>query len=324
VSPRTTEVARYAYDPLGRRVEKLLPGPEVHTYVYDGEDILWQDFTSLIMEAGMPDPAPHLYIHGPGIDEPLAVEHGNGAIWYYHSDGLGSVVRATDYDGDIVHTRRYDAFGQPQEGAELAGYAYTGREWDPETGLYYYRGRYYDPKIGIFISEDPIGFEGGINLFTYVKNDPVNWVDPLGLKAGDRYRNRNRAAKAAMKEIYPLTLRRDEHGWYSERCGNICRIEGGFTYDEPETGSAGPSLSGAGLTCDPKPKCPDESDPVADYHSHPPGGWEGPSPDDKTGSNLPPPLGRRRMIYVVSAPSGNMYKWNTFKQSEEYLGCVVK
>jgi RHS repeat-associated protein len=61
--------------------------------------------------------------------------------------------------------------------------AFTGREWDPETGLYYYRARYYDPKIGRFISEDPIDFEGGVNFYSYVENNPVNLVDPEGLQA---------------------------------------------------------------------------------------------------------------------------------------------
>jgi RHS repeat-associated protein len=61
-------------------------------------------------------------------------------------------------------------------------YGYTGREWDKELGLYYYRARYYDPKGGRFISKDPIGFEGGdVNLYRYVKNQPVDWIDPSGL-----------------------------------------------------------------------------------------------------------------------------------------------
>lgn len=48
--------------------------------------------------------------------------------------------------------------------------------------LYYYRARYYDPTIGRFLSEDPIGFNGGINLYTYVGNRPVNFIDPFGLQ----------------------------------------------------------------------------------------------------------------------------------------------
>ena len=61
-------------------------------------------------------------------------------------------------------------------------YAYTAREWDPEVGLYYYRARYYDPKIGRFISEDPIGYSGGINLYAYVSGDPIALADPFGLQ----------------------------------------------------------------------------------------------------------------------------------------------
>jgi RHS repeat-associated protein len=62
--------------------------------------------------------------------------------------------------------------------------AFTAREWDPETGLYYYRARYYDPKGGRFLSEDPIGFGGGVNFYAYVGNGPTNWIDPFGLWPG--------------------------------------------------------------------------------------------------------------------------------------------
>jgi len=57
---------------------------------------------------------------------------------------------------------------------------YTGRENDG-TGLYYYRARYYSPSLHRFISEDPIGFAGGVNLYAYSENDPVNLKDPTGL-----------------------------------------------------------------------------------------------------------------------------------------------
>lgn len=52
-----------------------------------------------------------------------------------------------------------------------------------ETGLYYYRARYYDPASGRFVSEDPIGFEGGMNLYEYVGDNPANLRDPFGLQA---------------------------------------------------------------------------------------------------------------------------------------------
>jgi RHS repeat-associated protein len=63
--------------------------------------------------------------------------------------------------------------------------AFTGREWDPEVQLYYYRARYYDPKPGRFVSEDPLRFIAGNNFYTYVENNPINHVDPLGLESGN-------------------------------------------------------------------------------------------------------------------------------------------
>jgi RHS repeat-associated protein len=67
----------------------------------------------------------------------------------------------------VTGSKRYDAFGNLELGA-ANGYAFTGREWDAETGLFYYRARYYDPKIGRFISEDPIEHDSGeVNFYAY-------------------------------------------------------------------------------------------------------------------------------------------------------------
>jgi RHS repeat-associated protein len=58
---------------------------------------------------------------------------------------------------------------------------YPGQYYDPETGLHYNYFRYYNPQTGRYITPDPIGLEGGINLFVYVQGNPINRIDPLGL-----------------------------------------------------------------------------------------------------------------------------------------------
>jgi len=67
-------------------------------------------------------------------------------------------------------------------------FRFTGRRLDANTasgaqpsGLYYYRARMYAPDLGRFLQPDPIGYAGGLNMYGYVGNDPLNLVDPLGL-----------------------------------------------------------------------------------------------------------------------------------------------
>ena len=61
------------------------------------------------------------------------------------------------------------------------GFGYDGYRYDPETGLYHTGARYYDPRLGRFLQPDPIGQAGGVNLYAYVGNDPLNGTDPSGL-----------------------------------------------------------------------------------------------------------------------------------------------
>jgi RHS repeat-associated protein len=63
----------------------------------------------------------------------------------------------------------------------MSGFAFTGREWDAETGLYYYRARYYEPQSSRFLTNDPSGFAAGTNFYRYVNNTPLRAIDPSGL-----------------------------------------------------------------------------------------------------------------------------------------------
>jgi RHS repeat-associated protein len=146
-------------------------------FVYDQRDLLAEYSSTGTVLAR--------YTHGPGMDEPLAVQRGSvDAV--LQTDALGSVVRVVDRNGAVVTSYTYDSFGRTENitGSVVTPFAFQGRELDSETGLYYYRARYYDPQVGRFMSEDPISFAGGVNLYTFAFNNPVNLLDPLGLKVG--------------------------------------------------------------------------------------------------------------------------------------------
>lgn len=171
VTKNSIEQARFAYDPFGRRVEKVA-GSVATTYVYDGAEILREVRGSSTLR----------YVHGPGIDEPLAREDGSGSLTYFHADALGSIIKRTDGVGAVIHEYRYDSWGNIELGAGEPGHAFTAREWDPEIGLHYYRARYYDAGMGRFISQDPIGLSGGLNMYMYARANAVRFTDPSGLK----------------------------------------------------------------------------------------------------------------------------------------------
>jgi RHS repeat-associated protein len=169
VTDGATELARFVYDGYGRRAQKITA--VARTYVYDGMDIDQERIGSATART----------VHGPGIDQPLASVDASGTVSYYLTDHLGSIVQHTSAAGAVTLTRQYDPYGVPLQGGGTSGYAFTGREWDTETALQYSRARYYSTELGRFLSDDPLGLGGGINLQQYVSGNPVRFVDPLGL-----------------------------------------------------------------------------------------------------------------------------------------------
>ena len=171
----------FKYDPFGRRFEKTVTEEDdwetktkAFTYVYDNEDIILEILTTV--KGGWSRTETARYTHGPGIDEPLAIEK-KGEIFFYHADGLGSVTALTDGWQRVVKRYDYDSFGnlrgrrdyeRDHDGYDRSGdddhdesnvknaFTFTGREWDKEIELYYYRARYYDATTGRFTAFDPI------------------------------------------------------------------------------------------------------------------------------------------------------------------------
>jgi RHS repeat-associated protein len=161
------------YDPAGRLHE--VAGTATTRFLYDGANIIAEYNTSGAVL--------RRYVHGPGTDEPLVWYEGSGISdkRYLMADERGSVIGVTNSSGTVTTVNRYDAYGVP--GASNDGrFQYTGQAWLSDVGLYHYKARVYDPKLGRFLQTDPIGTAGGVNLYAYVGNDPVNLKDPSGLQ----------------------------------------------------------------------------------------------------------------------------------------------
>ncbi len=197
----------YTYDASGRRIEKKYDYETVTKYVYDGDHC--------IAEYNAYNQLKRKYIYGPGVDQPICLIDSMtspAVTSYYHFDALGSVTALTNSSGNTVEVYEYDVYGRV--GATDANHPnrilFTGREYDKETGLYYYRARYYNPQIGRFLQTDPVGYEAGMNLYRYCRNNSVNSTDPFGLDPTDKkklsgardFNSPDAAALAASQDIF--------------------------------------------------------------------------------------------------------------------------
>ena len=106
-------------------------------------------------------------------------------IYYYHNDHLGSPIKLTDANQNTVWSWQYGPFGEEpltmNSNTISQNLRFPGQYYDSETGLHYNFHRYYSPKLGRYLTTDPIGIYGGINLFIYGANNPIKYFDPFGL-----------------------------------------------------------------------------------------------------------------------------------------------
>jgi RHS repeat-associated protein len=170
--------ASLAYDPLGRIQSETASG-STSNFLYDG--------AFLAEEYGPTGNTLARYVPGPGLDEPITVYGGSGltANWYA-SDQEGSIIATADASANLIAAYDYGPYGEPltSGGAPSWGgsrYRYTGQIEIPGAQAYFYKARMYDPGNGRFFQTDPAGFAGGINIYAYAVNDPINGWDSWGL-----------------------------------------------------------------------------------------------------------------------------------------------
>ncbi|MDA8248906.1 MAG: DUF6531 domain-containing protein [Rhodospirillales bacterium] len=179
-SPGTT-VATYAYDGQGRRKSGTVGGTTtIYVTDADNRDVLEYDATSGALG--------RWYAYGQGPNEVLSqMNVAAGTRETLIPDIQGSMVGMLDSGTGTLTKAGYQPYG---ESASLVGtFRFTGQRLDRETGgstaqpsgLYYYRARMYSPAWGRFLQPDPLSFGGGLNLYAYVGNDPINNIDPSGL-----------------------------------------------------------------------------------------------------------------------------------------------
>ena len=193
--------ARYHYDALGRRTRKIV------TTAHGTSDtrFLWQGYRLLQEQQNAGQCSTYIYDPNEAWSPLARVDHlrdqSSGEIYWFNTDLNGAPLEVTDEHGAVRWSGQYGSFGEVRHQSE--GFSrvvnrtamahqplrYAGQYADGETGLHYNLFRYYDPQVGRFIVQDPIGLNGGWNLYQYAPN-PLGWIDPWGL-AGVRLPRNN-------------------------------------------------------------------------------------------------------------------------------------
>jgi RHS repeat-associated protein len=165
----------YIYDGIGIRT-KAVTGTQTHNYHYD-------PIGKLVFETDTIGQIIAYYIYS-GVR--LSAMKYSSVSYFYHFDNTGNTIALTDGSGNINLAYAYEPFGRVSNKSSSIPnpFTYVGAYgvMDEGGGLYFMKNRYYDGKTGRFIQRDPIGFVGGNNLYTYVENQPVDFIDPIGLE----------------------------------------------------------------------------------------------------------------------------------------------
>jgi len=193
-------IVSFDYDPFFRRVAKRLwrrdaGGArtllEATRFVWDGSALV-HEIKHRARADGDPIVEERTYVFKQGSTIPLAhrdarTDGGARTVspwWHYLNDDSGAPEALIGPDGQLgceLSRTPWGAVTVPEGAATSTPIRFRGQYADEETGLSYNRHRYYDPKVGRYISADPIGIEGGLNVFAYAGNCPTSAIDADGL-----------------------------------------------------------------------------------------------------------------------------------------------
>jgi len=173
VNESSTNRTEFTYDGLGRRVRIV---EKTNGAVTSDKRFVWCN-TELCEERDSSGGTVNKRFFAQGVQ--LSTTN-----YFYTTDHLGSIREVVDSSGtNVVARYSYDPYGRRTlvSGSDLADFGFTGHYVHKSSGLYLAPYRAYDPNLGRWLSRDPLGESGGLNLYGYVGNDPVNWLDLLGL-----------------------------------------------------------------------------------------------------------------------------------------------
>jgi len=179
VSQNGQLVAEYGYDTSRQRVyakTNVSPYKSEKYYTWSGGQIIAEGDTQ-----GGDNIVRYVYSGNQKVAMVRKDKSGNEQVYYFVNNGQGTPVMIVNDAGAVVSRITVDEWGNPSpvEYGNMNEVNYTGKKYEPATGLYYFNQRYYDPRIGRFLTEDPAG--QAFNPYLYAANNPLVYVDPDGL-----------------------------------------------------------------------------------------------------------------------------------------------
>ena len=255
------DTTRYTYDYFGNLITVVLPNKDRIDYIIDGQNrrigkklngniVKRWIYSGQLLPIAELDSAGNVVAHFVG-----GYMIKNDTTYKFVTDHLGSIRLVVNVaTGTVAQRIDYDEFGNvlSNTNPDFQPFAYAGGLYDTQTKLVRFGARDYEAERGRWTVKDPLGFEAGNNFYEYCFQDPINYLDPTGLKKKKCYSNEKIAGAQAINEINYKSIK-DKHEWGGFIIGNP---DGTYSITEPvRLGETGGEMQ--------KP-----TDAVASYHTH--------------------------------------------------------